>query len=91
MSETVTVTNAKARLSELVAAVAATQDHVDITRNGDPAAVLVSHAELNALREAIANLSDAPARYRVSDRWTVELTGPARRALTQDLPPTPIA
>ncbi len=58
MPETVTVTDAKARLSELVAAVAATQDHIEITRNGEPAAVLVSHAEIAALRETIAVLSD---------------------------------
>lgn len=58
MSETITVTDAKARLSELVAAVAATQDHIEITRNGEPAAVLVSHAEIAALRETIAILSD---------------------------------
>lgn len=56
-----TVTDAKARLSELVAAVVTTQDHVDITRNGEPAAVLVSHAELAALRETIAILSDPAA------------------------------
>lgn len=61
MSETITVTDAKARLSELVAAVAATQDHVDITRNGEPVAALVSHAELTALRETIAILSDLGA------------------------------
>jgi antitoxin YefM len=61
MSETLTVTDAKARLSELVAAVAATQEHVDITRNGEPAAVLVSHTELAALRETIAILSDPGA------------------------------
>lgn len=61
MSQTMTVTDAKARLSELVAAVAATQEHVDITRNGQPAAVLVSHAELAALRETIAVLSDPGA------------------------------
>jgi len=61
MSQTMTVTAAKARLSELVAAVAATQEHVDITRNGEPAAVLVSHAELAALAETIAILSDPDA------------------------------
>lgn len=54
-----TVTDAKARLSELVTMVERTQDHIDITRNGEPAAVLVSHAELEALRETIAILSDA--------------------------------
>ncbi len=56
-----TVTAAKARLSELVAAVAATQDHVEITRNGKPVAVLVSHAEIAALRVTIAMLSDPRA------------------------------
>jgi len=55
------VTEAKTRLSELVAAVAATHDHVEITRNGEPAAVLVSHAEMTALRETIAILSDPDA------------------------------
>lgn len=61
MSETLTVTSAKARLSELVASVATTQDHIEITRNGQPAAVLVSHAELAALRETIAVVSDPAA------------------------------
>jgi prevent-host-death family protein len=54
-----TVTDAKARLSELVALVEQTQEHIDITRNGEPAAVLVSYTELEALRETIAILSDA--------------------------------
>jgi prevent-host-death family protein len=61
MSQTLTVTAAKARLSELVAMVERTQEHVDITRNGEPAAVLVSHAELETLRETIAILSDPRA------------------------------
>jgi len=58
MSETMNVTEAKARLSELVASVATTQEHVEITRNGEPAAVLISHEELAALRETVAILSD---------------------------------
>lgn len=61
MTQTMTVTDAKARLSELVAAVATTHDHVEITRNGEPAAVLVSVDELATLRETIALLSDAEA------------------------------
>ncbi len=56
-----TVTDAKARLSQLVAAVASTHDHVEITRNGEPAAVLISYAEMTALRETIAILSDPQA------------------------------
>lgn len=61
MTSTLSVTDAKARLSELVNAVAATHDHVEITRNGEPAAVLVSIEELRALRETVAILSDAAA------------------------------
>lgn len=61
MTRTLNVTDAKARLSELVAAVATTHDHVEITRNGEPAAVLVSPHELAALRETIAILSDPGA------------------------------
>lgn len=56
-----TVTDVKARLSELVATVAGSQDHIDITRNGEPAAVLMSYDELRALQETIAILSDAGA------------------------------
>jgi antitoxin YefM len=59
MTQILTVTDAKARLSELVAAVATTHDHVEITRNGEPAAVLVSTEELRALRETVAILTDA--------------------------------
>jgi antitoxin YefM len=58
MTQTLTVTDAKARLSELVSAVATTQDQVEITRNGEPAAVLISHVEIAALRSTIAVLSD---------------------------------
>ncbi len=58
MTRTTTVTDAKAHLSERVAAVAQTHDHVEITRNGEPAAVLVSIAEMRALRETVAILSD---------------------------------
>jgi antitoxin YefM len=61
MTQTMTVTDAKAHLSELVAAVAMTHEHVEITRNGEPAAVLVSSEELTALRETIAILSDPGA------------------------------
>jgi antitoxin YefM len=67
MSQTLTVTDAKARLSELVAAVATTHEHVEITRNGEQAAVLMSFAELDALRETIALLSDAEAREQIRE------------------------
>jgi prevent-host-death family protein len=65
MAKTLTVTDAKARLSELVAAVATTHDHIEITRNGEPAAVLISAEELDALRETIAILSDPEAAAQI--------------------------
>lgn len=89
MTQTMTVTDAKARLSELVAAVASTHDHVDITRNGEPAAVLVSHVELVALHETIAILSDervvadirqAEADIGVGDTTNAHDLGEAMRA-----------
>jgi antitoxin YefM len=61
MSKVVTVTDAKAHFSELVATIAETHEHIDITRNGELAAVLMSHTELEALRETIALLSDTHA------------------------------
>ncbi|MBV9822553.1 MAG: type II toxin-antitoxin system Phd/YefM family antitoxin [Actinobacteria bacterium] len=58
ISQTVTLTEAEARFTELVALVEQTREHINITRNGAPAAVLVSHTELEALRETIAILCD---------------------------------
>lgn len=67
MTQTMTVTDAKARLSELVAAVATTHDHIEITRNGEPAAVLISTEELDSLRETIAILSDPEAVAQIRE------------------------
>ena len=67
MTQTMTVTDAKARLSELVAAVATTHDHIEITRNGEPAAVLISATELDSLRETIAILSDPDAVAQIRE------------------------
>jgi prevent-host-death family protein len=52
------LTEAKARLSELVSDVAGTHDRVEITRNGEPAAILISPDDLFALEETIAILRD---------------------------------
>jgi prevent-host-death family protein len=62
-----TVTDAKARLSELVYAVATTHDRVEITRNGEPAAVLISYDEFDSMRETIALLSDPGARADIRE------------------------
>lgn len=49
---------AKARLSQLVADIAATDEEVTITKNGRAAAVLISYEEFESWQETLAILSD---------------------------------
>ncbi len=70
MSETLPLSTVKARLSELVDRVEAEDDRIVVTRNGRPAAVLVSTDDLESLEETLAVLSD-PAlmtKVRAGDR-----------------------
>jgi len=56
--ETLPLADVKNRLSQVVDRVASQHDRVTITRNGRPAAVLVSPDDLEALEETLAILSD---------------------------------
>lgn len=58
MSETLPLSSVKAHLSELVDRVEGEHDRVVVTRNGLPAAVLISHEDLEGLEETLAVLSD---------------------------------
>jgi antitoxin YefM len=58
MPETLPLSSAKAHLSELVDRVEGEHDRVVVTRNGRPAAVLISHEDLEGLEETLAALSD---------------------------------
>jgi len=58
MSETFSLSSVKAHLSELVDRVEDQHDRIVVTRNGKPAAVLVSHDDLESLEETLAILSD---------------------------------
>ena len=51
MSKTLTLSEAKARLSELVAKVEETEEELVITRNGRPVAVLISAEEFESWQE----------------------------------------
>jgi prevent-host-death family protein len=53
------VSEAKMKLSGLIDAVNATDEEVVITKNGRPAAVLVSPGEFETLKETIAVRSDS--------------------------------
>lgn len=67
VSDTLPLADVKARFSELVDRVATTHDRVVVTRNGRPAAVLVSPDDLAALEETLAILSDPESRKRIDE------------------------
>ena len=58
MPEVLSLAAVKARFSELVDRVARQQDRVVVTRNGRPAAVLISPEDLDSLEETLAVMSD---------------------------------
>jgi len=57
--KTLSLSEAKMKLSSLIDAVQATDEEVLITRNGTPAAVLVSPDEFESLKETNAVRADA--------------------------------
>lgn len=58
--KTLSLSEAKMKLSGLVDLIEATDEEIMITKNGRPAAVLVSPDELESLKETIAVRSDKP-------------------------------
>ncbi|MDA8077323.1 MAG: type II toxin-antitoxin system Phd/YefM family antitoxin [Nitrospiraceae bacterium] len=58
--KTLSLSEAKMKLSSLVEAVHNTDEEVIITKNGSPAAVLVSPDEFEGWKETVAIRSDAP-------------------------------
>lgn len=58
MPDTLSLAAVKARFSELVDRVEHQQDRVIVTRNGKPAAVLISADDLDSLEETLAVMSD---------------------------------
>ncbi len=61
MSETLPLAEIKARLSEIVDMVEEQHERVTLTRNGRPAAVLISPEDLEALEDTLDLLSDPKA------------------------------
>jgi prevent-host-death family protein len=70
MPETLPLATVKARFSEIVDRVARQQERVIVTRNGQPAVVLVSTDDLESLEETLAIMSDRSlmAQVRQSDK-----------------------
>lgn len=63
--QTRSLSDVKARLSELVDQVQREHDRVVVTRNGVPAAVLLSPEDLQALEDTLELLSDPSARDEI--------------------------
>jgi antitoxin YefM len=70
MSQTRSLADVKAHLSELVAQVGAHHDRVTVTVHGRPAAVLVAVDDLESLEETIAVLSDSDLLRALTDADT---------------------
>jgi antitoxin YefM len=67
MSETLPLASVKARFSELVDRVERQQDRVVVTRNGKPAAVLISADDLESLEETLAVMTDRSLVAQIRD------------------------
>jgi prevent-host-death family protein len=67
MSETLPLATVKSRFSEIVDRVERQQERVVVTRNGQPAAVLISPDDLESLEETLAVMSDRSLTAQVRD------------------------
>jgi len=67
MTETLSLAHIKAHLSEVVDRVELQHDRVILTRNGRPAAVLVSPDDLEALEDTLDLLSDPQALKEIEE------------------------
>jgi prevent-host-death family protein len=65
MSETLPLAEIKAHLSEIVDRVEREHERVVLTRNGRPAAVIMSPADLAALEDTLELLSDPAAMEEI--------------------------
>jgi antitoxin YefM len=65
MGETRSLAEIKAHLSEIVDRVEGQHERVTLTRNGRPAAVLISPDDLEALEDTLELLADPAARAEI--------------------------
>jgi antitoxin YefM len=75
MHETMSLAAVKARFSELVDRVERQQDRVVVTRNGKPAAVLISADDLESLEETLAVMSDRSIAAQIRESESAVATG----------------
>ena len=74
MPEIMSLADVKARFSEVVDRVERQQDRVVVTRNGKPAAVLISPDDLESLEETLAVMTDSSLAAQIKDSQTAALS-----------------
>ena len=77
--DTLPLATIKARLSEIVDRVERSHERVTLTRNGRPAAVLISPDDLEALEDTLEILSDPEAMKEIEAVSYTHLTLPTKR------------
>lgn len=75
MSETLPLAQVKAKFSEMVDRVERTHDRIVVTRNGRPAAVMISPDELASLEDTLELLSDPDAVRELADAQRAHAEG----------------
>ena len=85
MTETLSLAEVKAHLSELVGRVSSQHDRVTVTVHGRPSAVLLSPDDLDALEETIAVLSDTDSlrQLAASDAELARGEGESEQSLAE--------
>jgi len=75
MAKTLPITAVKTHLTELVSGVEERDEEIIVTRNGRPAAVILSCGEVARLRETIAVLSDPAMMEQIRESRAHYATG----------------
>jgi len=83
MSETMSLADVKARFSEVVDRVERQQDRVVVTRNGKPAAVLISPDDLESLEETLAVMTDRSVAAQIRESQRAAAAGESGIELAQ--------
>ncbi len=83
--KTLSLSEAKMKLSSLIETVSATDEAVVITKNGSPAAVLVSPDEFESWKETIAIRTDVPLMQEIKKGLRALKTKKARLYTLKEL------
>jgi antitoxin YefM len=83
MSDTLSLSSVKAHLSELVDRVEDQHDRIVVTRNGKPAAVLISHEDLESLEETLAIMSDPVVMAQIRESEQARMAEEPATALAE--------